>query len=123
MANFQARQRFVEGRHSLLSLAIMLARRADLKKAASSVLAARLRPSFARHCEEPTGPARSGRPDDRLRDEAIQRGAAEPVSPCYVRYTELDCFASLAMTKREAERRQAHLSQCSASADAARALS
>jgi hypothetical protein len=24
-----------------------------------------------RHCEEPTGPARSGRPDDRLRDEAI----------------------------------------------------
>ena len=26
----------------------------------------------SRHCEEPTGPARSGRPDDRLRDEAIQ---------------------------------------------------
>src|SRR5262249_3904232 len=25
-----------------------------------------------RHCEEPTGPARSGQPDDRLRDEAIQ---------------------------------------------------
>jgi hypothetical protein len=40
-----------------------------------------------RHCEEPTGPARSGRPDDKLRDEAIQLGAAE-----------LDCFASLAMT-------------------------
>ena len=44
---------------------------------------------LSRHCEEPTGPARSGRPDDRLRDEAIQlRGAA------------LDCFAALAMTKR-----------------------
>jgi hypothetical protein len=26
----------------------------------------------SRHCEEPTGPARSGRPDNRLRDEAIQ---------------------------------------------------
>ena len=34
------------------------------------------------------GSARSGRPDDRLRDEAIQPGAAE-----------LDCFASLAMTR------------------------
>ena len=32
-----------------------------------------------RHCEEPTGPA-FGRPDDKLRDEAIQ------------------CFAWLAMT-------------------------
>src|SRR6202047_2024197 len=41
-----------------------------------------------RHCEEPTGPARSGRPDDKLRDKAIQVGAAA-----------LDCFASLAMTK------------------------
>jgi hypothetical protein len=41
----------------------------------------------ARHCEEPTGPARSGRPDDKLRDEAIQYGGAA-----------LDCFASLAMT-------------------------
>jgi hypothetical protein len=36
----------------------------------------------SRHCEEPTGPARSGRPDDRLRDEAIQLPG-----------TELDCFA------------------------------
>jgi len=27
-----------------------------------------------RHCEEPTGPA-FGRPDDRLRDEAIHRAA------------------------------------------------
>jgi hypothetical protein len=26
---------------------------------------------FSRHCEEPTGPA-FGRPDDKLRDEAIQ---------------------------------------------------
>ncbi len=42
---------------------------------------------FLRHCEEPTGPARSGRPDDRLRDEAIQN-----------RTVALDCFASLAMT-------------------------
>src|SRR5580704_6438601 len=41
-----------------------------------------------RHCEEPTGPARSGRPDDKLRDEAIQRCGAG-----------LDCFASLAMTR------------------------
>jgi len=30
----------------------------------------------ARHCEEPTGPARSGRPDDKLRDEAMQLGRA-----------------------------------------------
>jgi cyanate lyase len=36
---------------------------------------------------EPTGPARSGRPDDRLRDEAIR-------SWCSL----LDCFAWLAMT-------------------------
>jgi len=41
----------------------------------------------SRHCEEPTGPARSGRPDDMLRDEAIQN-----------REAGLDCFASLAMT-------------------------
>jgi hypothetical protein len=40
-----------------------------------------------RHCEEPTGPARSGRPDDKLSDEAIQHGGAA-----------LDCFAELAMT-------------------------
>jgi len=39
-----------------------------------------------RHCEEPTGPA-FVRPDDELRDEAIQ--------PFFV---ALDCFASLAMT-------------------------
>jgi hypothetical protein len=32
-------------------------------------------PTLPRHCEEPTGPARSGRPDDRLHDEAIQRPA------------------------------------------------
>jgi hypothetical protein len=30
------------------------------------------RARFRRHCEKPTGPARSGRPDDKLRDEAIQ---------------------------------------------------
>ena len=30
------------------------------------------RGSVIRPCEEPTGPARSGRPNDRLRDEAIQ---------------------------------------------------
>jgi penicillin-binding protein 1C len=40
-----------------------------------------------RHCEEPTGPARSGRPDDRLRDEATQHRAST-----------LDYFAALAMT-------------------------
>jgi hypothetical protein len=45
--------------------------------------------SPARHCEEPTGPARSGRPDDKLRDEAIQFLDA------------LDCFALLAMTKNK----------------------
>src|ERR1700722_20051628 len=28
-----------------------------------------------RHCEEPTAPAQSGRPDDRLRDEAIHNRA------------------------------------------------
>jgi hypothetical protein len=33
--------------------------------------------SLFRHCEEPTGPARSGRPDDRLRDEAIQSLVAQ----------------------------------------------
>ena len=42
-----------------------------------------------RHCEEPTGAARSGRPDDKLRDEAIQNLSAA-----------LDCFASLVMTTR-----------------------
>ncbi len=47
MANFQPWQRIAESPHSLLSLAIMLARRADLKKAAAVDLAARLRPSFA----------------------------------------------------------------------------
>jgi hypothetical protein len=30
-----------------------------------------------RHCEEPTGPARSGRPNDKLRDEAIQVGTLD----------------------------------------------
>jgi hypothetical protein len=40
---------------------------------------------FFRHCEEPTGPA-FGRPDDKLRDEAIQF--------CLT----MDCFAALAMT-------------------------
>jgi len=54
-----------------------------------------------RHCEEPTGPAIAAkftqaapamcRPDDRLRDEAIQSRVLWP----------LDCFASLAMTKLE----------------------
>ena len=37
----------------------------------------RARDCQVRHCEEPTGPARSGRPDDRLRDEAIQCRDAE----------------------------------------------
>jgi hypothetical protein len=37
-----------------------------------SVLDARALMRHRRHCEEPTGPARSGRPDDKLRDEAIQ---------------------------------------------------
>jgi hypothetical protein len=41
-----------------------------------------------RHCEEPTGPAQLGRPDDRLSDEAIHSAASGQV----------DCFASLAMT-------------------------
>jgi hypothetical protein len=39
-----------------------------------------------RHCEEPTGPA-FGRPNDKLRDEAIQLPSGF-----------LDCFAALAMT-------------------------
>jgi hypothetical protein len=37
----------------------------------------------SRHCEEPTGP-RVARPDDRLRDEAIQT---------FLRVEILDCFA------------------------------
>jgi hypothetical protein len=37
-----------------------------------------------RHCEELTGPREVARPDDRLRDEAIQNCAAA-----------LDCFAEL----------------------------
>ncbi len=37
-------------------------------------------------CEEPTGPARSGRPDDKLRDEAIQFCRS-------VLASLLDCFA------------------------------
>src|ERR1700742_3300903 len=44
---------------------------------------------FRRHCEEPTGPALLGRPDDRLRDEAIHRATSGG----------MDCFASLAMTR------------------------
>jgi hypothetical protein len=40
---------------------------------------------YGRHCEEPTGPALLGRPDDRLRDEAIHSAASG----------EMDCFASL----------------------------
>jgi hypothetical protein len=37
--------------------------------------------SKTRHCEEPTGPARSGRPDDRLRDEAIKLGGSSLIAP------------------------------------------
>jgi hypothetical protein len=44
--------------------------------------------AFVRHCEEPTGP-REARPDNRLRDQAIQTVSADAL---------LDCFASLAMT-------------------------
>src|ERR1700722_4781877 len=42
---------------------------------------------YCRHWVKPTGPARSGQPDDRLRDEAIQH----PRRP-------LDCFVTRAMT-------------------------
>ena len=45
---------------------------------------------FVRHCEEPTGPARRGRPDDRLRDEVIQLLSAA-----------LDCFAELVIGTRD----------------------
>ncbi len=44
--------------------------------------------SLDRHCEQPSGPA-SGRPDAKLRDQAIQPRARK-----------LDCFAALAMTKK-----------------------
>ena len=47
----------------------------------------------ARHCEEPTGPA-FGRPDDTLRDEAIQ---SEPGA--------LDCFAEPVIGRRFAPTR------------------
>ena len=46
-----------------------------------------------RHCEEPTGPARSGRPDDRLRDEAIQ-----PIAQNWI------ASLALAMTKQKRSR-------------------
>src|SRR3981081_3060090 len=46
-----------------------------------------------RHCEEPTGPA-FGRPDDKLRDEAIQA--------CFV---TLDCFAEPVIGRRGARHR------------------
>ena len=81
------------------------------------------RHSRNRHCEEPTGPARSGRPDDRLRDEAIQRGSARYFVVQRNGTAELDCFAALAMTKEKrkqnADRR---VILPSASCDAARAL-
>src|SRR5579871_1016607 len=47
-----------------------------------------------RHSEEPTGPALLGRPDDRLRDEAIH------IEACCA----MDCFASLAMTSAVSRR-------------------
>jgi hypothetical protein len=46
-----------------------------------------------RHCEEPTGPA-FGRPDDKLRDEAIQSALAA-----------LDCFAEPVIGRRFAPTR------------------
>jgi hypothetical protein len=50
-----------------------------------------------RHCEEPTGPARSGRPDDKLRDEAIPHPNPPPLAG-EGREGALDRLASLAMT-------------------------
>jgi hypothetical protein len=55
----------------------LLSMRAEIVAAAPSTLALIL----TRHCEEPTGPARSGRPDDRLRDEAIQLGGSNLIAP------------------------------------------
>ena len=46
-----------------------------------------------RHCEEPTGPPRSGRPDGKLRDEAIQYGTSD-----------LDCFADARNDERNRSR-------------------
>jgi hypothetical protein len=46
-----------------------------------------------RHCEEPTGPA-FGRPDDKLRDEAIQSVLAA-----------MDCFAEFIIGRRFAPTR------------------
>src|SRR6185503_14011126 len=64
----------------------------DLSRAAEKVKSKSVPgPSRSRHCEEPTGPARSGRPDDKLRDEAIQ-------------HRLMDCFAPLAMTQAKTSR-------------------
>jgi hypothetical protein len=68
----------------------------------------------------PKWPARSGRPDDRLRDEAIQLLGTD----CFLRSGSLlDCFAALAMTKRKIRKRNADRRSvsCSAPAGAARA--
>jgi hypothetical protein len=65
------------------------------------VLAARMRASFpihsvkqptfsGRHCEEPTGPREVARPDDRLRDEAIQGGGTGLLR--YARNDEVTSF-------------------------------
>jgi hypothetical protein len=85
----------------------------DARKAPSKVSRKHSRDAIrarvlSRHCEEPTGPARSGRPDDKLRDEAIQRGTV-----CSLRCptkrnrpTGLLRFARNDQRKKEAERRQ-----------------
>jgi hypothetical protein len=45
------------------------------------------------HCEEPTGPARSGGPDDKLREEAIQSRRACPGLLRFARMTIWDLLS------------------------------
>jgi hypothetical protein len=59
------------------------------------VLAAHVRPSRARHCEERS-------------DEAIHNGRYNNLTGSGYRTTALDCFASLAMTTRKKEREAEH---------------
>ena len=70
-----------------------------------------------RHCEEPTGPARSGRPDARLRDEAIQRGNACQLRCPTKRHRRTGLLRlRLAMTTKEKRKRNADRRVCPTSA-------
>ena len=76
----------------------------DFSRTRHRILAARCAPEVCRvMARNPTGPARSGRPDDKLRDEAIQSDNIR---------TGLLRLARNNERTKEAERRQAHGPAC-----------